>query len=158
MGDVNSAEKVKLSEYALPGDAREVPVLFHQAMREAYARYEFQYGVGARPDEDEAVSLEQRSTIRWMLELDSFAPDFAIFGPYGNREAAQTKIFGFLFTPAGQRQVTFLGPACYESREASWKVFELAIFMLDQVTRELWRDIPKRFASIHWVMVRSFGH
>ena len=126
--------KLKLSNVIDQGDDSEFMVM-PESMR---ARWHQQYldVMGGPPEEDSEPTSEQLSALhRKIFDLQG-APytDFGIFVPYGRKQLRASKFRAHVMTPQGYVMKEIPGPANYAMWRASFRVFKVAMIMLDTVS------------------------
>ena len=108
----------------------EINMIPDSEVRELFRKYSDLQGGMPQPQEE--PSGEQISGVRELLRADS-APyvDFAVFGPYGKRQAKMLRFEAQVFV-AGQlvtRQVK--GPSNFDAWRSAWRVYQVTMMILE---------------------------
>ena len=128
-----AARKIKLSLVIRQADETEIEVCDEKLLDVGQGRWEATFGVDAKPDDNEDVTIEQISGVKWLID-NNVVPylDFAIWGAYGHRMERKLRLSGQILDSAGKfRHIEIAGPPTLEVWQEAFSVMCTAFLFLD---------------------------
>ena len=128
-----AVRKIKLSLVIRQADETEIEVCDEKLLDVGQGRWEATFGVDAKPDDNEDVTIEQISGVKWLID-NNVVPylDFAIWGAYGHRMERKLRLSGQILDSAGKfRHIEIAGPPTLEVWQEAYSVMCTAFLFLD---------------------------
>ena len=98
-----AGRKIKLSLVIRQADETEIDVCDETILDIGQGRWEATFGLESKPDDNEDVTIEQISGVKWLID-NKVVPylDFAIWGAYGHRMERKLRLSGQVLDSAGK--------------------------------------------------------
>ena len=124
----------------------------------AQMRASYRLVTGGDPPDEERPTAEHLSALQHRISSGT-APfaDFAIFGPYGRRQAKLLKFTAQVFVNGELVTKQLRGPANYEGWRAGWRVFRSAMIMVNAASPATLDRYARGIEELHLLFPGAWG-
>ena len=128
-----ATRKIKLSLIIRQADETEIDICDGSVLDVGQGRWEATFGLNSKPDDNEDVTIEQISGVKWLVDNHAVPYlDFAIWGAYGHRMERKLRLAGQILDSAGKfRHIEIAGPPTLEVWQEAYNVMCTAFLFLD---------------------------